>query len=82
MGGRKEDRPGKQEDTTLSAPEKAEARRKRNRRHVWIAEGDKLRAVEVTIGISDSQHSEVVAGDLKESDSLVTGIEPKKGWGG
>jgi HlyD family secretion protein len=70
-----------QQDTNLSAREKADIRRKRNHRHVWIVEGQQLRAVEVVIGISDSRYSEVVSGDLHEHDLLVTGIEPKPGWG-
>jgi HlyD family secretion protein len=78
----KSDDSQEQEDTNLSASEKADARKKRNRRHVWMAEQDKLRAVEVTIGISDSQSSELITGDLKRDDQLVTGINPKQGWGG
>ena len=69
------------EDDSLrmrSATEKAESARRRNRRHVWIAEGDKLRALEITIGISDYRFSELLSGELEEGDELVTGIEPKK----
>ncbi len=81
-GWQQDDDPQEQQDTNLSAPEKAEARRKRNRRHVWMADGELLRAVEVVIGISDSRFSEVVSGDVHENDMLVTGIEPKPSWGG
>lgn len=71
-----------QQSTNLSAAEKADARRERNRRHVWMAEGDLLRAVEVVTGISDSRYSEVVSGDVHNGDQLITGIESKSGWGG
>jgi len=63
--------------TRRSAEEKAELRRKRNRRHVWVVDGDKLRAVEVVVGLSNNQHTELVSGDLQEGDKLVTGIQAK-----
>jgi HlyD family secretion protein len=65
-------------EVELSAAEKAEARAKRNRRHVWVAEGDLLRAVEVVTGISDHKHTEIVSGNVSEGMKLVTGIKPKK----
>src|SRR5437868_3193472 len=34
-------------DTNLSAQDKADARRRRTRRHVWVVDGEWLRAVEV-----------------------------------
>ena len=92
---RKEDRPileGKiaedeeQEDVAnemLSARDRAEARRARNRRHVWVVAGYELRAVEVVTGLSDSKFTQLVSGDLKAGDKLVTGIQPAiNGWGG
>ncbi len=60
-----------------SAIEKVEASRTRNKRHVWVVDGDLLSAVEVTTGISDSEYTELVSGDLKEGAMLVTGIRPK-----
>ena len=51
-------------DTQLSAAQKAEARRKRNLKHVWVLEEGKLRAIEVVIGISDNRFTELVEGDL------------------
>jgi HlyD family secretion protein len=73
---------GKKEDpgdphVILSAEEKAELRRKRSRRHVWVVDREQLRAVEVTIGLADSKSSELVSGDLAEGQSLVTGVDPK-----
>ena len=62
----------------LSAAEKAEARRKRNRRHVWLADGEFLKAVEVTTGLSDNKYSELVSGNIQHKQELVTGIKPKE----
>jgi HlyD family secretion protein len=64
-------------DVELSAAEKSDAARKRNKRHVWIADGQFVKAVEVVIGISDSKYTEVVSGDLKEGMKLVTGTKSK-----
>ncbi len=57
-----------------SAAEEAKARKERNRRHVWIIEGEFLRAVAIETGISDSQFTELVAGELKQGQRLVTGV--------
>ena len=71
---------GQEEEQTseksLSADERSQLRRDRHRRHVWVAEGDLLRAVEVVTGLSDSQHTEMLEGTLKKGDVLVTGIQP------
>lgn len=69
-------------DTALSAADRADARKKRNRRHVWVEDHYKLRAVEVQTGLSDSQYTELVSGALKTGDKLVIGIQPPTtGWG-
>jgi HlyD family secretion protein len=60
-----------------SAEDKAELRRQRNRRHVWVQDGEFLRAVEVITGLSDSKHTEVVSGDLSEGMKLITGIDTR-----
>ena len=71
-----------QEDATdtpasrLSAQERTENRRNRSRRHVWVEDGEFLRAVEVLTGLSDSQNTEMVSGDLQAGDKLVIGIQP------
>jgi HlyD family secretion protein len=65
------------EDAEMSARQKAEAGATRNRRHVWVSDGPLLRAVEVRVGISDNFFTELVEGDLKEGQALVTGIEPQ-----
>jgi HlyD family secretion protein len=69
-------------ETSLSAEERATTRRKRNRRHVWLQDGTKLRAVEVETGLSDSHFTELIVGELKAGDKLVIGIQPAGGWGG
>jgi HlyD family secretion protein len=56
-----------------SATEKFESARFRNRRHVWTIEGSLLSAVEVVTGISDSSFTELVKGQLKAGQKLVTG---------
>jgi HlyD family secretion protein len=63
---------------TPSAHEKAESRRKRHRRHVWVQEGEFLKAIEVVTGLSNNQYTEMVSGDLQENQRLVIGIQTKK----
>ena len=41
---------------------------------VWVVDGDKLKAVPVTLGISDGSATEVVRGDLKEGQEVVVGL--------
>lgn len=64
-------------ESMRSAEEKAENRSKRSNRHVWVVDGEKLRAVPIVVGINDSKYSELVSGELKDGDKLVTGIQPK-----
>jgi HlyD family secretion protein len=59
----------------LSASQKAALARSRSRRLVWVQEGELLRAVSVTLGISDGQFAEVLNGELAEGQEVVTGIE-------
>ena len=65
-------------DVALSAAERAEARKKRNRRHVWVNDGEFLRAVEVELGLNDSKYSELVSGQLGDGEKLVTGLQPPR----
>ena len=58
-----------------SAEEKTQAAKKRKERHVWVAEGALLRAVPVTTGLSDNQFTELVSGDIKVGQELVTGVQ-------
>jgi hypothetical protein len=61
-----------------SATAKAEAAKNRNRRHVWRIDGDLLSAVEIVTGISDSEYTELISGELKVGEKLVTGVRPKE----
>lgn len=56
-----------------SATEKVEASRSRSQRHVWVIDGNWLRAVAVTTGLSDNQFTEVLAGDIGEGQEFVIG---------
>ena len=62
-----------EEAEELSAAEKAEARRKRKKRHVWIVDGEQLKAVEIETGLSEKGFTELKSGDLKPGDKVVTG---------
>lgn len=48
-----------------------------SRRHVWIQDGEKLKAVEVQVGVSDYLFREIVGGDLKAGDKVVVGLKTK-----
>ena len=61
---------GEIEDGAVSRPsaeEKAALRRKRNLRHVWILEGDFLRAIPVVTGLNDNNYTEVISGEWLEA---------------
>jgi len=58
-----------------SAVEKAEALRNRNRRHIWVVEGDLLKAIEIVTGLNDNQYSEIASGELEDGQSVVTGLK-------
>ena len=47
------------------------------KRHVWIQDGELLRAVEIHTGASDMTHSEVMSGELKPGDEVVTEMAAK-----
>ncbi|MCO6457522.1 MAG: efflux RND transporter periplasmic adaptor subunit [Pirellulaceae bacterium] len=64
-------------EAEMSAMDKAAARRERSRRHVWVADGEFLRAVEVVVGASDSKFTELLTGKLSLGQQLVIGIKPK-----
>lgn len=80
-GGTVDDEEEQKEDElkSRSAAEKAEAKRKRNKRHVWVVEGELLKAIEIVTGISDSRFTELVSGDVKKGMKLVTGTMKKAG---
>ena len=55
--------------------ERAVARKNRNRRHVWVMEGNFLRQVAIVTGLSDSKDTEAVSGPLTEGQELVVGVK-------
>lgn len=59
----------------ISADQRVVARRRRTQRHVWVDDGEFLRAVAVETGLSDNRYTEIVAGELIEDQSLVTGLQ-------
>jgi len=63
-----------EQEPVMTALERAEAGRNRDKRHVWVLDGELLRAVEVVTGISDTKFTELVEGQIKEGDKLVTGV--------
>jgi len=75
LDGADDDESEEEDDEEMSAREKAEAGAKRNRRHVWVKDGDLLRAVEVVVGISDTRYTEVKSGELRQGQKLVTGLK-------
>jgi len=64
---------GEQAEQELTASDKTEAHKQNSTRHVWIVEGDFLKAIEIVTGISNLRYHEMVSGDLKVGDQLVTG---------
>lgn len=68
---------------SLSVVEQARLRKERSRRHVWVEDGDLLRAVEVTTGLTDGEYTEMTQGKLKQADKVVIGIQappPTSSW--
>jgi len=61
---------------SLSISERARLRKERSRHHVWVTDGDLLRAIEVKTGLTDGQFTEVTSGDVKSGDVLVIGVQP------
>lgn len=58
-----------------TAADKAERAKSLRRRHVWVQDGDLLRAVPVTLGVIDFQNAEIVDGELVEGQVIVTGTD-------
>lgn len=54
--------------------EKAAGMRTGKERILWVLDDDRLRPVQVTLGLNDGVATEVVSGELREGDELVTGI--------
>jgi HlyD family secretion protein len=69
----------KEGEEKLSAERRAEQAQARTKRAVWVQEGDKVVAIPITIGLMDGQFAELVAGDVKPGQVLVTGLEGANG---
>jgi HlyD family secretion protein len=65
----------KEGEEKLSAERRAEQAKERHKRVVWVQQGSQLVAVQVTIGLQDGQWAELVSGDIKPGQELVTGLE-------
>ena len=66
------------EEGSLSASDKVKAKQERDRRHVWVVEGDFLRAIPVVVGLSDNKYTELVQGALEVGRKLVTAVGSEK----
>jgi HlyD family secretion protein len=69
----------KEGEEKLSAERRVEQAKERNKRVVWVQQGNQAIAVPVTIGLQDGQFAELVAGDVKPGQELVTGLEGSAG---
>ena len=59
--------------TTAAQP--TDRRKRGGKRHVWIEEEGKLRAIEVRAGISDTSYTELLEGEVKPGQALAIGID-------
>lgn len=65
-------------EQSLPVAERARHHKDRIRRHVWVADGDRLRAVELAMGMTDGEFTEMSEGSLKAGDAVVIGVQPPK----
>ncbi len=59
----------------IKAPDTQAEKDRRERGTLWLADGPFVHAVHVKIGASDGTTTEIVSGDVKEGDQVVTGEE-------
>lgn len=64
---------GENEIANRTAAEKAQAQQKKNQRHVWVVDGQLLKAVPITTGLTENRFTELAQGDLEVGAALVTG---------
>jgi HlyD family secretion protein len=50
-------------------------KKKGEKKHVWVIDGELLSPVEVTVGLSDGRRTEMLSGKLKEGDQVVIGLK-------
>jgi len=77
LEGRRTAKEDNSEDVLLSAAETAAAKRRHKTRHIWVVEGEKLKAVEIETGIDDHKFTEILSGDLQSGDKVVAGVMSK-----
>ena len=63
----------KEEKANQTATENAEAQKEKNIRHVWIVDGELLKAVEIKTGLMENKFTEMAEGNLDVGDKLVVG---------
>ena len=73
LKGKGDDEPTDEVENNSTAGERISASRDRDRRHVWVEEDGRLRAIEVVTGVYDNRYTEVVSGELEEGLELVVG---------
>lgn len=61
------------ENANQTASEKAAAKKKENQRHVWMVDGDLLKAIEITTGLTENRFTEMLQGELEVGAKLVIG---------
>jgi HlyD family secretion protein len=74
-GEEKAAKAAKQDEDSDADPDKENASKKEVKKYVWIVDGDLLSPVEIKVGINDSHHTEMISGDLKVDQKVVTGIK-------
>jgi len=67
------------EATPPETEKNTESRRFRSHRHVWVLDGELLKAIEAVVGLSDTSYTELLSGDLREDQELVTGLKTADG---
>ncbi len=65
------------DDNELDAASKAKARKERNKLHVWVVQGEQLRAIEIYTGLSEYRFTQLLSGELSEGEKLVIGRKDK-----
>ena len=61
-----------------SASERTELNKNRRKRHVWVFDGQFLRAKAVEVGISDNRFTELLDGEIEVGEELVVGEKPRQ----
>lgn len=61
------------EDEEEAAEQSEDATDRGRRRHVWVVDGELLRAIPIKTGLTDARYTELLEGDLPQGAELVTG---------